>query len=291
MHDNHEKHERTRKGQCELTENLDKSFAEVVCMIRSARGRVFQAATRATVDLYWQVGEYVSRKIEAESWGKGTVQSLAAHIRNTLPDIGGFSAQNLWRMRQFYDAYRSDEKLSPLVRELPWTHNMIILSKCTRREEREFYLRLAQRDVWDKRRLEQEIDSALFERAVLSPAKLSPAARELHPSAPEVFRDIYTLDFLSLPEPHSESDLQRGLVRDIRRFLQALGPDFCFIGEEYRLQVGGKDFFLDLLFFHRGLECLVLFELKIDDFKPEYLGKLEFYLEALDRDVRKRWSR
>ena len=110
---------------------------------------------------------------------------------------------------------------------------------------------------------------------------------QLHPTASEVFRDSYVLDFLDLTETHSESDLQRGLVGDIRQFLQALGPDFCFIGEEYRLQVGGKDFFLDLLFFHRGLECLVLFELKIDDFKPEYLGKLEFYLEALDRDVRK----
>lgn len=270
-----------------MSKDLDKSFGEVVEMIRSARTKAFQAATKLTVDLYWQVGEYVHHKVERESWGKSTVQGLADHIRTTLPGIRGFSAQNLWRMRQFYEAYRNDEKLSPLVRELPWTHNMIILSKCRRQEEREFYLRLVQRDTLDKRRLEEQIDSALFEQAVLSPPNLSPAVREIHPAASEVFRDMYTLDFLDLPESHSENELQRGLVRDIRQFLQALGPDFCFIGEEYRLQVGGKDFFLDLLFFHRGLECLVLFELKIDDFKPEYLGKLEFYLEALDRDVRK----
>ncbi len=190
-------------------------------------------------------------------------------------------------MKQFYETYRNNEKLSPLVRELPWTHNIIILSKCTREEEREFYLHLTKRDTWDKRRLEREIDSARFERKVLSPPIVSPAVAQIHPTAPEVFRDTYVLDFLDLPEPHSERDLQRGLIRDMRRFLQALGPDFCFIGEEYRLQVGGKDFLLDLLFFHRGLECLVMFELKIDDFKPEYLGKLDFYLEALDRDVRK----
>jgi predicted nuclease of restriction endonuclease-like (RecB) superfamily len=270
-----------------MKESLDRSFAEVVALIRVARGRAFRAATKVTVELYWQVGQYVHSKVEAESWGKGTVQNLADYIRRAIPGIRGFSAQNLWRMRQFYGAYRDDEKLSPLVRELPWTHNMIILSKCTRQEEREFYLRLVQRETWDKRHLEQEIDGGLFERTVLSPANLSPAVREIHPCASKVFRDVYVLDFLDLPEPHSENELQRGLVRDIRQFLQTLGADFCFIGEEYRIQVGGKDFYLDLLFFHRGLQCLVLFELKIDDFKPEYLGKLEFYLEALDRDIRK----
>jgi len=190
-------------------------------------------------------------------------------------------------MRQFYETYHSDEKLAALARKLPWTHNTIILSKCTRPEEREFYIRIAQGDTWNKRRLAREIDGALFERQALSSPIVSPAVTQIHPAALEVFRDTYVLDFLDLPEPHSERDLQRGLVRDMRHFLQALGPDFCFIGEEYRIQVGGKDFFLDLLFFHRGLKCLVLFELKIDDFKPEYLGKLEFYLEALDRDVRK----
>jgi predicted nuclease of restriction endonuclease-like (RecB) superfamily len=270
-----------------MSENLDKSFAEVVSLIQSARQRAYQAVNTTLLDLYWQVGKYVHGKIEGEDWGKGTVRNLAAYIQKSIPGIKGYSAQNLWRMRQFYETYRNDEKLSPLVRQLPWTHNMMILSKCVRPEEREFYIRLTLSDGWDKRRLEREIDGALFERHVLSPPILSPVVRELYPSAPEVFQDTYILDFLDLPASHSESDLQRGLVRDIRRFLQALGPDFCFIGEEYRLQVGGKDFFLDLLFFHRGLECLVLFELKIDDFKPEYLGKLEFYLEALDRDVRK----
>ena len=270
-----------------MTESLDRSFAEVVGLIHAARRRAYQAVNTALVDLYWQVGESVSRRIETGTWGEGTVDQLARYIAERHPDIRGFTRRNLYRMRQFFETYRHDEKLAPLVRQLPWSHNLAILSKCVRPAEREFYVRLASDQRWSFRRLEKEIDGALFERHVLSPPFVSTALAQMHPTAPEVFRDTYVLDFLDLPEVHSESDLQRGLVRDIRRFLQALGPDFCFIGEEYRIQVGGKDFFLDLLFFHRGLECLVVFELKIDDFRPEYLGKLEFYLEALDRDVRK----
>ena len=270
-----------------MTDRLDNSFAEVVDLIHSARQKAYKAVNTALVELYWQVGEYVSGRVEDGTWGESTVDQLAHYIADRHPDLKGFTRRNLYRMRQFYEAYRGDEKLSTLSRELPWSHNLAILSKCARPEEREFYIRLAIDQSWSFRRLEKEVDTALFERNLLSPPIVTTALTQIHPAAPEVFRDTYVLDFLDLPESHSESDLQRGLVHDIRRFLQALGPDFCFIGQEYRLQVGGKDFFLDLLFFHRGLECLVLFGLKIDDFKPEYLGKLEFYLEALDRDVRK----
>jgi predicted nuclease of restriction endonuclease-like (RecB) superfamily len=163
----------------------------------------------------------------------------------------------------------------------------MIMSKCKRSEEREFYLQMAQREHWSKRVLEHQIDTCLFERQVLSPAKVSPVVTQLYPAAPQVFKDSYLLDFLDLPEPFDEHDLQKGLVRNLKRFLLELGRDFCFVGEQYRLQVGGKDFLLDLLFYHRELRCLVAFELKIDDFKPGYLGQLSFYLEALDRDVRK----
>ena len=270
-----------------MSKALDKSFSEVVELIRAARHRAFRAVNTELIELYWQVGNYLSHKIAEEKWGKGTTQQLAVYIRRVEPDIRGFSPQNLWRMKQFYEAYHRSENLSPLVRDLPWTHNLIILSKVKREEEREFYLRLAIQERYSKRELERQIDSGLFERSVLARPKLSPSVRQLHPSAEEVFRDSYVFDFLDLPDIHSERDVQRGLIRNLRRFLQELGAGFCFIGEEFRLQVGNKDFFLDLLFYHRGLECLVVFELKIDDFKPEYLGKLEFYLEALDRDVRK----
>ena len=266
---------------------LDQSFKEVVALIQTSRKKAYRAVNAVLVDLYWQVGEHVSCRIEAGSWGEGTVQQLAKYIASNNPGIRGFTRANLFRMRQFYETYRNDEKVAPLVRQLPWSHNLVILGRCKRMEERAFYIKLTLDRHWSRRQLEGEIDRCVFEQMVISPPNVSPALAQLHPSAPGVFRDTYILDFLDLPERHSENSLQRGLVRDVRGFLQALGPDFCFIGEEYRIQVGGKDFFLDLLFFHRGLECLVLFELKIDDFKPEYLGKLEFYLEALDRDVRK----
>ena len=194
-------------------------------------------------------------------------------------------------MRQFFDTYRRETKVAALLRQLPWTHNLLILSKCKRTEEREFYLRLAVREKWGSRELERQLNGALFERAVLAPPKVSPLVTQLHPAAGSVFKDTYLLDFLDLPEGHSEGDLQHGLVGNLKKFLIELGRDFAFVGEQYVLQVGGRDFRLDLLFFHRELQCLVAFDLKIEEFQPEHLGKLEFYLEALDRDVRKAHER
>ena len=161
------------------------------------------------------------------------------------------------------------------------------MSRCKRDEEREFYLRTASSEKWGKRELERQLNGALFERGALSQSNLAPVVREIHPDAASVFKDTDLIDFLQLPAGHSESDLHAGLVEKLKQFLIELGRDFCFVGGQYHLQVGGRDFFLDLLFFHRGLQCLVAFELKIEEFQPEHLGKLEFYLETLDRDVRK----
>ncbi len=268
-------------------EDLQDSFAEVVGMIEQARQRAFQAVNTTLVELYWQVGEYISRKLETSAWGEGVVEQLAAYIARKHPDLKGFTRRNLFRMRQFYETYRDDEIVSPLVRQLPWTQNLLILSRCKRPEEREFYLRLCLREHWGKRELERQLAGALFERSIVAPPIVSPLVTQLHPEAATVFKDSYLLDFLDLPEVHSEHDLQQALVANLRKFLLELGADFTFVGERFRLQVGGRDFVLDLLFFHRGLNCLVAIELKIDEFQPEYLGKLEFYLEALDRDVRK----
>ena len=190
-------------------------------------------------------------------------------------------------MRQFYETYRDEPKLSPLVRELPWTHNLLILSRAKHPEEREFYLRLAQRERWGKRELERQLQSALFERTILNPPKAAAALRNSHPEAVDVFKDAYVVEFLQLLKNHSEADLHRSLTAKLTDFLIELGRDFCFVGSEYPVQVGGRDFSLDLLFFHRGLNSLVAIELKVNRFEPEHLGKLEFYLEALDRDVRK----
>jgi predicted nuclease of restriction endonuclease-like (RecB) superfamily len=262
-------------------------FATVVKLIESARQRVYRAVNTELIELYWVVGEYVSKKIGADAWGKGTVAQLATYIQLRQPGLRGFSAPNIWRMRQFFETYCDSAILSPLVRELPWTHNLIILSQSKRPEEREFYVRMAIKEQWSKRELERQFNTALFERVILAPAKVSPVLTQIHPAALNVFKDSYVVDFLNLPPEHSEADLHQGLLGKLKHFLLELGRDFCFVGSEYPVQVGKQDFALDLLFFHRGLNALVAIELKVDKFQPEHLGKLNFYLEALDRDHRK----
>lgn len=266
---------------------LEGDFARVLGLIDAARGRAVAAVNTELIELYWAIGEHISGRIAGDGWGLGTVRALAEYIQRRLPNARGFSSQNLWRMRQFYETYRGQAKLSPLVRVLPWTHNLMILSRSKRDEEREFYLRMCVRERWGKRELERQLNGALFERVVLSPAKLSAPLTVLHPEAANIFKDSYLVDFLNLAKDHSEGDLHHGLVERLKDFLIELGRDFCFVGSHYPLQVGGRDFELDLLFFHRGLNCLVAIELKIEEFEPEHMGKLEFYLEALDRDVKK----
>ena len=263
------------------------SFTEIVQLIAAAKQRAIQAVNTSLIDLYWQVGEIISRKIASAEWGDGVVNQLADHIAKTQPGLRGFTRPNLFRMRQFYETYKDDVKVSALLRQLPWTHNLIILSQSKRPEEREFYLRMAAQEKWTSRELERQFKNAAFERTVLAPAKVSAALRQLQPEAISAFKDAYMLEFLGLQGDHSESDLHQGLLAKLKTFLSELGRDFCFVGSEFPVQVGGRDFALDLLFFHRSLNCLVAIELKVGRFEPEYLGKLSFYLEALDRDVRK----
>lgn len=263
------------------------AFGEVLALIQGARQRVARVANAEVIELYWRIGEYLHRRIEADGWAMGTVEQLAAYIARREPGRRGFSAQNLWRMRQFFLAYPPDSKLSTLLREVPWSSHLHILSRAKREEEREFYLRMTAQQGWQVREVARQIDSGLFERALLQPPKVSTALREMQPQAAQHFKDAYLLDFLALPEPHSEAELHRSLLMNLGRFLTELGRDFCYIGSEYPVQVGGQDFALDLLFFHRGLNCLVAIELKVTAFEPEHLGKLNFYLEALDRQVKK----
>lgn len=269
------------------TKPVEPAFTEVARMIESARKQVFQTVNTTLIELYWQVGAYISRKIESAEWGDKVVEQLAAYLARTQPGLRGFTRRNLFRMRQFYETYRNNEKVSPLVRQLSWTHNLIIISQSKREEEREFYLRMAIKEQWGKRELERQFKTALFERTILHPPKVSPVVTQIHPDALDVFKDSYLVEFLDLPDGHDEADLHKGLLNKLKDFLVELGRDFCFVGSEFPLQVGKRDFALDLLFFHRGLNSLVAIELKVGRFEPEYLGKLEFYLEALDRDVRK----
>lgn len=205
----------------------DASFSEITQLIVSARQRAVQAVNTELIELHWQVGAYISHKIEAAEWGDGVVAQLATHLARTQPGLRDFTRPNLFRMRQFYEAYRHDAKVSALLRQLPWTQNLIILNQSKRPEEREFYLRMAIQEKWSSRELERQFKAALFERSVISPAKLSPLVRQMHPEALSVFKDTYMVEFLDLAQGHVEADLQGGLLRRLRDFLIELGRGFC----------------------------------------------------------------
>jgi len=276
-----------RRPSNALAPGDDARFAEVLALIEAARNRAYQAVNSELVSLYWQLGEHISQKIASAQWGDGVVDELAAAIARQYPGMRGYTRPNLFRMRQFYEAYRGNEKVSPLVRQLPWTHHLIILGQAKPPETREFYMLAAIKERWTKRELERQIQSAAILRSAPGAKKVSPAVAQTHPTAIEEFKNAYNLEFLSLHDGHSEADLHGALLRNLGRFITELGRDFCFVGSEYPVQVGNQDFAIDLVFFHRGLACLVAFELKVREFRPEDLGKLSFYVEALDRDVKK----
>jgi len=269
------------------SDNRDKDFSEILDQIQQSRQKVFSQVNTALIDLYWHVGQFISNRVNSQAWGKAVVKELALYIARQDPELKGFSDKNLWRMKQFHETYQADKKLSSLVRELPWTHNTIIFSRCKSKEEREYYLRLSIKERYSSRALGRQITASHFERTMISNQKLSAVLRESHPDVNNTLKDNYVLEFLGLPTQHNESNLQKALIENMKQFILELGGDFIFVGKEYRLQVGNQDFFIDLLFFHRGLSALVAFELKVGKFSPEHLGQLNFYLEALDRDVKK----
>jgi len=265
---------------------LQKQFTEITSLIASARSKAYQAVNKELVTLYWHVGEHVSKQVLSKAWGKSVVQELADYIQKYEPNIKGFSAQNIWRMKQFYETYAENTKLSPLVRELTWTNNLIILT-CESEQEKEFYLRMSIKEKWSKSELQRQINSSYYERVMLADAKLSTLSRELPQDVSNTFKDAYVFELLHLPEEHQEKDLQKAIARNITNFLLEFGRDFAFMGEEYPLQVGNQDFAIDLMFYNRSLNCMVAIELKNERFKPEHLGQLNFYLEALDKDIKK----
>ena len=272
----------------EIQQNRNGQFAEIVSMIQKTKANLINTANTALIDLYWNIGKYIFDKISVSEWGDGVVKQLAQYIEINSPDTKGFSDKNLWRMKQFYETYcDADEKLSPLVRQISWTNNLVIMSRAKSAEEREFYLMLCINERLSKRELDRQIDAALYERNMLEKPILSPVVRQIAPQAEQVFRDQYVFEFLGGQEYGHENRMKKALVDQMKHFVLELGKDFLFIDEEYRLQVGNSDFRIDLLFYHRELQCLVAFELKMGKFKPEHLGQLDFYLEALDRDVKK----
>ena len=268
------------------TDNANQ-FDEIIRIIEQSRENALKKVNEELIMMYWRVGKYISRESKESSYGNSYIQSLADFFSQNYPQIKGFNRRGLYRMKQFYETYKDDEKVSTLLTQLSWSNHLKLLSACKTNDERLFYMQLCVKEGYSARELARQVDSGYYERYMLSKTNLSPTVSQAHDDTRNIFLDNYVLDFLDLPEKVSEKDLQKSILNNLKSFILEIGKDFTFIGEEYRVQVGNHDYYIDLLFYHRGLSCLVAFELKIGEFKPEYIGKVNFYLEALDREVRK----
>lgn len=266
-------------------EEIKRTFGKVANIIEMAKNNAYRKVNEELIKMYWLVGQFVSEEVRHSSYGDAFMDELAAFIQNEFPGIKGFNRRGLYRMKQFYETYADYEKVSPLVTQISWTNNLLILSGTKSIEEKEFYLRLCIQENYSKRELERQLGSGYYERYMLSQGKALPEGIQAINKNP--FLDSYIIEFLDLPSPYKENDFRKALILKMCDFILELGKDFTFIDEEYKVQVGGEDYSIDLLFFHRGLQCLVAFELKIGRFKPEYVSKMDFYLEALDRQAKK----
>jgi predicted nuclease of restriction endonuclease-like (RecB) superfamily len=251
--------------------------------VRSAQYEALRAVNKELVALYWDIGRMIVERQGGESWGKAVVQNLAADLQAEFPGISGFSAQNLWYMRQFYLEYHAEERLQPLVGEISWAKHLVVMARCKDLLEREFYIRMTRKFGWSKNVLIHQIENQSYEKTLLGQTNFEKVVTpELRAQAKLAVRDEYTFDFLELGEEHAERELERALVARMEEFLRAMGGLFAFVGSQFRLEVDGKEYFIDLLLFHRRLKCLVAIELKVGEFEPEFVGKMQFYLAALD---------
>lgn len=260
-------------------------FSRLITIIDAARDRALKAVNAELIQMYWDVGAYLSALCAKSEFGDKVIDQVAAFIAAESPNVKGFNRRGLYRMKQFYETYRDDQFVTPLVTQTSWTNHLLILSGCKSQEERHFYLALCAKEHYSKRELERQMSSAYYERTMLAKAKSTP--EKVPKDVRSSILDTYILEFLNLPEEFSERNLRKAIIQNLKQFILEFGKDFTFIGEEYRVQVGNTDFFIDLLFYNRALCCLVPIELKLGKFKPEHIGQINFYLEALDRDVKR----
>lgn len=260
---------------------------EIKELIQKKQFQAIKLINTETINLYWEIGEEIYRQQEEKGWGKSIVQVLAKELQKTFPGSQGYSAANLWRMRNFYLTYHNSEKLAPLVREISWSNNIAIMEKCKDNLQREFYIQMAKRFGWTKRILINFIEAKTYEKYLLNQTNFDltiPKKRRVQ--AKLAVKDEYTFDFAELSPEYSEHELELQLVNHIRAFLIEMGGDFSFLGNQYHLVVGSRDLYIDLLLFHRRLRSLVAIELKIGEFEAEYAGKMQLYLTALDEQVK-----
>lgn len=261
-------------------------IAEIKEKVRQAQYDALKIVNVHLINLYWEIGKSISEK-QTESWGKAIVPTLSKELQKEFPGVGGFSTTNLWLMAQFYNEYKGDENLQPLAGEISWTKHTVILSKCKDKLERKFYILSTKKYGWTKNVLIHQIENKTYEKYLIKQTNFEqtlPAS--IKNQAYLAVKDEYTFDFLNLSEEHSESQLENALVQNIRSFLLEMGNQFTFVGNQFKVEIEGKEYFIDLLLYHRHLQCLVAIELKIGEFTPEYKGKMEFYMSVLNDKIK-----
>ena len=273
-----------------LNNSLELNFSEVINMIETRRRNAYKKVNEELISLYWDFGKYISEKVNDSNWGDKIVDKLEDFMKREYPTMRGFNKRGIYRMKQFYETYKDFPFVSPLVTQISWTNNLLILSGTNSIEEKEFYIKMCIKNNYSKRELDRQISSGYFYRYMLSDGKANQSlsktvGEEDYPNTKLL--DTYSLEFLDLPNQYSEKDLKKAIISNMKDFILEIGKDFTYVGEEYRVQVGNEDFYIDILFYNRTLSCLVAFELKIGKFKPEYISKMDFYLEALDRQEKK----
>jgi predicted nuclease of restriction endonuclease-like (RecB) superfamily len=262
-------------------------LAEIKERIRQSQYDALKAVNKELIKLYWDIGKMIVEKQKKYGWGKSIVENLARDLQKEFSGMRGLSSRNLWYMRDFYLTYKDKPKLQPLVAEISWTHNIIIMERCKDDLEREFYIRMSRKFGWSKNVLIHHIENKTYEKTLSGQTSFEKTLPEkLKHQAKLAVKDEYIFDFLELTEEHSEMELERAIIAKINKFLIEVNGMFAFIGNQFRIEINDKEFFIDILLYHRHLKCLVAIDLKVSEFKPEYVGKIQFYLSALDEKVK-----
>ena len=270
-----------------INSNYKNFLADIKERIYKAQYEALKQVNKQLIELYWDIGKMIVERQNEYGWGKSIVQNLAKDLQKEFPGIKGFSIDNFWRMRKFYLRYRANEKLAPLVQVISWSKNIVIMEKCKDNLEREFYIKMTKKFGWTKNVLIHQIENKSYEKFLLNQTNFDKTLPEKYKhQAKLAVKDEYTFDFLELGEEHSEKELEILIINNIRKFLTEMGGYFAFIGNQFRIEIDGEEFFVDLLLYHRKLKSLVAIELKIGKFKPEYAGKIQFYLSVLNDKVK-----
>ena len=270
-----------------INEDYKDFIGEIKNKIRNSQYEAMKQVNRTLINLYWGIGQEIYNQQQEKGWGKSIVELLSKELKKEFPDVQGFSSRNLWRMRNLYVEYKDNEILPPLVAEISWSKNIAIMEKCKEQLEREFYIKMTKKYGWTKDVLINHIENKSYEKYLLNQTNFDETLPEKYVNQAKLaVKDEYIFDFMELSDQHSERELEESLLNNIKAFLEEMGGNFAFMGSQYHINVGGDDFYIDLLLYHRSLKSLVAIELKIGDFKPEFVGQLQFYLTALDKQVK-----